>query len=195
MTDLSDQDAAFVAAYLETGDAVAACQRVGLGPRDASKTITRLMPVIEAARSARAVLEPETGPTALERAQAAYALAEREGNAAAMVSASQLIARLEGVLDGSGAVEPDATPREPADPRTLLRAIFQILRNSAVASNAGAIDARAFELCAAALAGGRLVVIEPPGKYLVIVSDPEMAAAMGGTLATPLIQGDNHAQS
>lgn len=179
--DLSRRDALFVSTYVQTGDAVEACKAAGLGPREASKTLARLMPSIAAAEAAREPEEPAPSLTALERAKAAYALAERENNASAMVSASTLIGRLEGDLDGNTAV--DAAESAPVADRDLARTLMSLVRDlSKEKPELGA----AFFLALQAMEGGTLVAVSRPGETLVSVANPDLAAAMGGTICTPL---------
>lgn len=175
------RDEQFIAAYLDTRDAVEACRRVNLGPRDATTMLARLKPAIAAAEAAREAEAPAPSLTALERAKAAYALAERENNASAMVSASTLIGRLEGDLDGNTAIEPVESP--PVADRDLARTLMSLVRDlSKEKPELGA----AFFLALRAMEGGTLVAVSRPGETLVSVANPDLAAAMGGTICTPL---------
>lgn len=186
MTDapaVDDRDRLFIDAFLKSRDAVAACKVAGFKPREAAKVMARLEPVIAAAEAAGAP-EPDRVSLAslIENARAAYSLAEREGNAASMVSATQLLAKLTGRADGEAPELEAPVAKGPASPLEISRAIFSALRPDGTAL-------RAFVLTVRALEAGQLVVVQPPGKFICTVSDPDLARAMGGVLAQPLDHG------
>lgn len=181
--DLSRRDALFVSTYVQTGDPIAACNAAGLGPREANKTLARLRPAISAAEAVREPDTPAASERALELARRAYAAAEATNNASAMTSAAQLIARLEGDLVGNAAADIEPAESTPVADRDLARVLLSLVRDlSKEKPEFGA----AFMLALRAMEGGTLVAVSRPGETLVSVANPDLAAAMGGTICTPL---------
>lgn len=135
---LDADDAAFVDAFLRTGNAPDACRAVGISPRKAS-AMMRNPDITRAIAARQAASATENAPDAISLdsliadAKRAYAVAEREGNASAMVSAATLLARLTNRMDGAAPeLKDDTAP--PLDTRDASRAVIELLREAAQAA-------------------------------------------------------------
>src|SRR5262245_33269856 len=117
---LTERQAAFVTEYLKGGDgsATAACQRAGISPRKAASMMSNPDVLAEIGRRQSNGAATATGDDEIDRALAAYDVAKSAGNAAGMVAATTLLAKLRGRLDG----EPEPKPPAPSDIAAVKRA-------------------------------------------------------------------------
>jgi len=165
---LDARSAAFVTAYFnESRNAAKACAAIGISPRKASKLMgdPAIAGEIER-RQAAAAAAPSTAVSLdalIADARAAYAVAAAAGNANAMVSAVQLLARLTGRMDGE-APELNGSAPVAANPRQAARAVIELFREAVLEE------------------GGRIGVAGP-GETLVRVPTA-LAATVGGEVAS-----------
>lgn len=135
MTGLSERHARFVAEYVVDLNAAAAARRAGLSPRSAAGLMARadIRAEIERQQEAIAAETKVTIASLVDEAESARQVAHGAGNAAAMVAAITLKAKLTGKLqpENAGDMAREEAAERQAQQETELRRAGKLLADAA----------------------------------------------------------------